>query len=88
MIQEITGTNERFSAYQISWDGWSVWVNAPVCIGRLGPMRGELYYSGCNDGDVVTREGFTSWCERIFKTFNIRVPEEARPQWSKKGSQA
>jgi hypothetical protein len=88
VIQEITGINERFSVYQISWDGWSVWVNAPVCIGRLGPMRGELYYSGCNDGDVVTREGFTSWCERILKTFNIRVPEVARPQWSKKGSQA
>ena len=87
MLKALVVDGGLFHSYQVCWDGRSVWVNAPVCIGRLGPVRGELYYSGSTDGDVVTREGFTSWCERIFRTFEIIIPEEARPQWDKKGSQ-
>ena len=68
--------------YEILWDGNTVWVNTVSCIARFGKMQGELYYSGKNSGDCVSKETFIAWKQRVLDTFGIEVPMVAMPLWS------
>ena len=45
-------------------------------------MQGELYYSGKNSGDCVSKETFIAWKQRVLDTFGIEVPMVAMPLWS------
>lgn len=81
-MKSIEGNSYNVGQYEILWDGNSVWINTFSCIGRYGKAQGELYYSGRNSGDCVSRELFSDWKLRVKNVFGIDVPDEARPIWS------
>lgn len=80
-MTRLEGSNTNVGQYEILWDGNSVWVNAVSCIGRYGKAQGELYYSGHNSGNCVSKELFSDWQRRIQNIFGIQVPDAARPLW-------
>jgi len=69
---------------EITTDGRTVWVNAPICIGRFGPVGGEVmdYLPGIGyDGCECVQPNWAVWCKRMHEVHEIVIPEDMRPTW-------
>lgn len=71
---------------EITTDGRTVWVNAPMCIGRLGPTYAEVFSSKLSGGanDVYAYLGAGDWwwwVNKMKEIHGLEIPESYRPVW-------
>lgn len=73
-------------SYQIETDGRTVWVNAPLCIGRFCKLGGEVVKNKrCCMSSLTkqTEPNWQQWTKAMREVHGIDVPDKYRPEWCK-----
>lgn len=66
---------------EITTDGRTVWVNSPICIGRLCKISGEVILD--QHCEYIRPPDWESWKAGLKKYYDVDVPDKYKPEWSK-----
>ena len=66
--------------YEVSTDGRTVWVNAPICIGRFCPSSGEVMHNSRTVYYIIPAN-WDRWVARMQEVHGVYIDDSSIPGW-------
>jgi hypothetical protein len=75
---------------EVESDGRTVWVNAPICIGRFCKSSGEIFCipkdrQAGSDAffEFQEKASWSWWTRRMFTAHGLTIPDKFKPEWAR-----